>query len=110
MATPVSNNQLDAAGIANLVRQTLANNSGGTPAAFQPNFGGPTTGSSQAGGQAQDIINTGAIKRGDMAAEQAAQWNAVQDKGAAVQFEGKANSYAWMLLNKAVDNAIKALG
>lgn len=74
------------------------------------NYQGGTTGSSQGGQNVQNVINEGGINRGAMSVEQATRWNAVQDAGGAAQFEGKANSYAWMLLNKAVDNAIKALG
>ena len=68
------------------------------------------TGSTQAGINAQNVVSEGSIARGEASADQAARWNAMSDKGAAIQFEGKAAAYGWTLLNKSVDNAMKSLG
>jgi hypothetical protein len=105
MANQISPNGPEMAQIMGMVQGMMGNaggNSGGNK--------GFISGSNQAGINVTNQATDAGVARADAAADQAARWNAVSDKGSAIQFEGKANSYAWMLLNKAVDNAIKALG
>lgn len=55
-------------------------------------------------------MGAGAIANGELGVEQASQWNALNEKGGAVQFEGKAIAYKYQIMNKALDNAMKSLG